>query len=221
MLSSILSLALLAAAAQVSTEVGDGPEPAPVLVAWQLEFEFLSEPLRIDVPGSGTYWYMVYRVTNPEPRTQNFFPIIEVVTADMRVIPTDMGISPAVFAAIKKRHAQVFPYLVSPNKVLGPLQTGADYARESVAIWRDVDLTSSEFKIYVAGLSGESRLVPNPAYDPAKPESGPRTGERAEGGNPRHFTIRKTLEIRYTLPGSFAGRAQVAPVRTETRWVMR
>jgi len=39
--------------------------------------------------------------------------------------------------------------------------------------------------------------------------------------NPRYFTLRKTLEIRYTLPGSPQARPGAQPQRDEVRWIMR
>lgn len=222
MIALYLTIALFAP--QVENDAGDGPKPAAVQVSWQLDFEFISKPQRINVGGQ-TYWYMLYRVTNPEPRTQQFFPMFTIVTDDYAVVKTDMGIPGSVFNAIKQRHRDVFPNLVSPARAIGPIRTGADYARESVAIWRDVDLAAAGFNVYVAGLSGESQLVPNPNHDPEKPAERtialPNGRTREVVTNPKHFTIRKTLEIRYNIPGSRRGRGAIEPIRTKTRWVLR
>lgn len=210
-------------------EPGQGPEPAPNPISWELAFKF-EEPRRIEVlvPGSGqpeVYWYMLYTVVNTSDRTQFFNPTFELVTGDLRVNATDMGISPLVFEAIKDRHKIVYPYLVSPTRAIGELRAGADNARESVAIWRNVELRGNEFTIYVAGLSGETRFVKNPAYDPKKPETvkmaGPSGFERDVAVNPKHFTLRKTLEIHYTLPGSTQTRESADPQRQKIRWIMR
>ncbi|MGE3180366.1 MAG: hypothetical protein AB7N71_01950 [Phycisphaerae bacterium] len=222
MIGFFLTVAFLAP--QVENDAGSGPQPASVQVSWQLDFEFISEPLRIDVGGQ-SYWYILYRVTNPEPRTHQFFPIFSIVTDDYKVVETDKGIGDTVFNAIKSRHQQVFPGLVSPLQVIGPIRTGADYARESEAIWRDVDLAATGFNVYVAGLSGESQLVPNPNFDPDEPKSKtitlPNGRTREVATNPKTFTIRKTLEIRYNIPGSLRGRGATEPIRTKTRWVLR
>lgn len=218
------SLFLLALAPAAPTgDVGAGPAPAPAPVSWQLELTFL-DPRRIEIGGE-VYWYVVYTVTNPSRHAQRFFPTFQIVTEDLRVIDTDMGISAAVFDAIAERHKVTHKYLVHPTKAIGALLSGDDHARESVAIWRAVDLTANNFRIYVAGLSGETRLVPNPAYDPDKPETatapGPDGRPRETRVNPRNFTLRKTLEIRYTLPGSSGARTRAEPQRTEVNWVMR
>jgi hypothetical protein len=229
MLKRLLPLLLLTGGLQAADEVGTGPAPSDTPISWQLEFSFL-DPQRIEVqlPGQAkpeVYWYLVYTVTNRSPRTQDFFPLFQIVTDDLEVADTDMGISPLVFNAIRERHAITHKYMVHPTKAIGPLRSGSDNALESVAIWRDIDLSRNSFRIYVAGLSGEVRFVPNPAYDPNRPESETVTGgdgrQREEIVNPQYFTLRKTLEIRYTLPGSPAARPHATPRREEIRWIMR
>lgn len=210
--------------------VGDGPAPAPYPLSWEFELKYL-DPRRIEVllPGRSepeTYWYMVYTVINKSDRTQQFFPQFEVVTDDLQVAEADMGINPLVFAAIKERHKITHPYLVHPTEAIGPLQVGDDNARESVAIWRDVDLTRSpSFKVFVAGLSGENKVVKNPSYDPGKPETVKQVDqqgvEREVPVNSRYFTLRKTLEIDYQLPGSLDQRRRGAPQRLRQRWILR
>ena len=209
--------------------VGSGPEPSPNPISWELEFKFL-DPKRIEVqlPGSDrpeVYWYVVYTVANPSPRAQRFFPLFQIVTEDLRVHDTDLGINPLVFDAIRERHRVTHKYLVEPTKVIGALLAGEDNARESVAIWRQIDLTVNSFSIYVAGLSGEARFIPNPLHDATKPETttvtGPDGRTRERTVNPKDFTLRKTLDIRYTLPGSPQARPAAMPERGEVRWVMR
>jgi hypothetical protein len=230
MLTAFASLTLLLLSPQrPPPEVGKGLEPSPNPVAWEFEFRFL-DPKRIEValPGTGkteVYWYVVYTVVNPGPRGQRFFPLFQIVTEDLHVFDTDTGISPLVFDAIKERHAVTHKYLVHPTQAYGALLAGEDNARESVAIWRDIDLTQNSFTLYVAGLSGEVRFVKNPKYDPARPETAqvaapdgqPRTVET----NPKSFTLRKTLEVRYGLPGSPQARTGVLPERGATHWIMR
>lgn len=210
----IIPLLLLATAGE--PQVGTGPQPSPVAVSWEFAFKF-EDPKRIEVrlPGQErpeVYWYMLYTVTNTGERSQHFFPIFQLHTQNFQVIDTDKGIHPLVFAAIRERHRQLYPYLVEPEKAIGDLLVGDDHARESVAIWRQVDLSNGSFAVYVAGLSGETRFLHNPAFDPSQPES---------SGNPKNFVLRKTLEIRYNLPGSPSARPQTTPERRVTRWIMR
>ncbi len=206
-------------------------EPSPVPISWELELKYL-DPRRIDIqlPGSDkpqVFWYMVYTVTNPNQQSRRFYPICQFVTDELKIYNMDVGISPLVFDAIKERHKITHKYLVHPTKAVGALLSGDDNARESVAVWRDVDMPPSVngFRIYVAGLSGETRLVPNPKYDPKQPEvrlvkdEGGR--EREEPVNPKAFTLRKTLELKYNLPGSPEARATVDAERGDMRWIMR
>ena len=273
----LVSLAVLAAAGAASAvDIGSGPSPSPTPVSWEFEFRH-DPPRRIVVqlpatPQPTVFWYMVYTVTNPGPRTQDFFPLFQLVTDDLRVIDTDMGINPLVFNAIKERHKQTHPYLVRPTEAIGELLAGDDHARESVAIWRAGELDVHHFKTFIAGLSGEATFVPNPSYDPNRPETPPLaaptasasriapaggaasgaarppttaptggtpaaaatgtttapagavgvTGTAAEGAtNPRRFTLRKTLEVQYDLPGSDRARATAEPVFVLERWIMR
>jgi hypothetical protein len=211
-------------------EVGRGPQPAAYPIAWEFEFKF-QDPQRIEVQVAGrsepqVYGYMLYTVTNTADNTQPFFPIFELVTQDLQVFHTDVGIHPSVFDAIRERHRATHPYLLNPRAAIGELRTGEDYARESVGIWRGVDLTANNFTIYVAGLSGETRIVRNPAWRPdaadtVKIKRPPSGFEYEQELNPKYFTLRKTLEIKYRVPGSPQARASTTPVRVSTRWIMR
>lgn len=209
--------------------VGSGPEPSATTISWEIDFKYVP-PRQIAVKTSGSarpqvYWYMLYTANNTSNATQHFYPTFELVTDELRVIETDMGISPLVFNAIRERHKITHPYLVSPSRAIGDLNVGQDYARESVAIWRADDITTNKFKIYVAGLSGETRAVLNPTYDPEKPDTA--TIKLADGRtrevtvNPEYFSLRKTLDLSYTLPVSTPSRGQIEPRLDQARWIMR
>jgi hypothetical protein len=222
-------LLLFSGQQQTQEPVGVGPEPAPTPISWELELKFV-DPKRIEVllPGQTkptVYWYMLYTVTNPGDRTQLFVPTFQIVTEDLRVIDTDMGISPLVFDTIRELHKATHPYLVNPTRAIGELRTGDDNARESVAIWRDVELSANNFSIFVAGLSGETRFVKNPKFESKAAETRKVVGadgrEREVRVNPRFFVLRKTLEIVYALPGSPDLRGESGPQRQAARWVMR
>ncbi len=228
--ATVLFLAVPGSAAQESEPaVGVGPEPSPTPISWEFDFKYVP-PRRIEVQLAGSdrpevYWYMLYTVTNTSRTTQRFYPTFELVTEGLQVIPTDMGISPIVFDAIRERHKITHKYLVHPTKAIGDLRMGDDYARESVAIWRASDLNVTEFKIYIAGLSGEACVMRNPAYNPDEPETKEITaadGRRREVTiNPKYFTLRKTLQLSYTLPASEQARKQIAPRLDDARWIMR
>lgn len=226
----VLSVAvLMVVLAAEAEDAGRRTEPSPRPISWELDLAFL-DPQRIEVQLPGVdrpevYWYLVYTVTNNTGQTRQFFPTFEIVTEDLKVHSTDVGISPLVFDAIHERHRLTHKYLAHPTKAIGPLLTGADNARESVAIWRNIDINVNQFRVYVSGLSGEKQLVRNPSYDPDRPENEPIgrlvDGADAATANPRFFTLRKTLEVRYTLAGSPVARPVVEPQREGVRWIMR
>ncbi len=228
MLHAATLLLMVAGVGQVPQPVGKGPEPSPTPISWEFSIRH-DDPRRIVVqlPGSETtetYWYMVYTVVNRSGSTQRFHPTFQLVTENLDVIDTDMGISPLVFDAIRERHRLTHPYLVHPTLAIGDLKAGEDNARESVAIWRGVDVDVNRFTIYIAGLSGETLVLRNPSFDPNRPvdaevEVDGRT--KTVTVNPRHFTLRKTLELRYAIPGSPAARRTAEPVRESSRWIMR
>jgi hypothetical protein len=229
MLQLLIATVLLTGAQEQEPVVGTGPEPSPTPISWELEFRYL-HPRRIEVQLAGAdkpavFWYMVYTAVNTSSTTQRFYPTFELVTDDLRVIETDMGISPIVFDAIRERHKLTHPYLTHPTKAIGDLRVGEDYALESVAIWRADDLKAEKFTIYVAGLSGEARVLRNPAYDRDQPENTtivtPDGREREVRVNPKYFTLRKTLELRYALPASEQARPQIEPQFAGARWIMR
>lgn len=222
---ALIGCVILFFAVPAEPEVGDGPQPSPSPISWELEFKF-HDPQRIEVQLGNTgqsevYWYMVYTVTNYTERSRMFFPTFQLVTEDLQVIDTDTGISLLVFETIRERHRATHKYLVHPTRAIGELLRGDDNARESVAIWREVDLTANEFSVYVAGLSGETRFVPNPTHDPARPVAELAAGGKVQTVNPKHFTLRKTLGIRYNLSGSSSARLAAKPERTGMDWIMR
>lgn len=224
MLAWITALVLLFGDDRAAREVGAGPEPAMTPVSWELDFEYLNPPRRIDVGGT-SYFYLVYKVTNTSASTKRFQPTIQLVTEDVRVIDTDSGIRHDVFEAIRGRHKATHPHMIDPVSVIGDIQTGRDYSKESVAIWRADDVTVNNFSIFVAGLSGEAKLVKNPSYDAKKPETmsvkGADGHAREVTVNPKHFTLRKTLELRYAIPGSTSARDTRDPELVKSRWIMR
>lgn len=224
MLLWMTTVLLLLANDQKPREVGEGPAPSLTTVSWELEFEYLNPPRRIEAAG-GTYFYIVYKVTNKSAVKQRFYPLIQLVTDDLRVIDTDSGISNAVFEAIRTRHQATHPHMLEPSAVIGDIRSGADHAKESVAIWRADQVTVNNFTVFVAGLSGEAKLIKNPAYDAKQPEKQTVTGSDGQSRevvvNPKSFTVRKTLELRYAVPGSTSQRDLRDPELVLSRWVMR
>jgi hypothetical protein len=192
------------------------PKPSLVARDWELAFEF-RDPARISVvlPGDKqptVFWYMLYTVTNETGREVLFYPQWDLVTDTLRVIHGGDNVSPTVFDAIRQRHQKQYPFLVEPLKASGPLLQGTDNARSSVVIFREFDPDAAQFTVFVAGLSGEVSRVANPAFNAKEPES---------AQNPQFFTLRKSLAIRYDMPGDLASRKSADPIRAGREWVMR
>jgi len=205
------------------------PEPGEVPKNWELRFEYL-DPQRIAVqlPGEDvprTYWYVVYTVTNESGQAIQFLPSFELMTDTMKVYPSEIGVHPAVYEAIKKRHRKTHPFMTEPVRMIGRLLHGEDNARDSVAVWADFDPHASRFTVFGGGLSGETRQVRNPLHNASKPEVAME--EMPDGStletvvNPKHFTLRKTLVIRYEFPGAESTRDRSKPRGRPHTWIMR
>lgn len=205
------SLAVLAPLAGAAT-----PEPAIAPVSWELNFKYQDpQKVAVKLPGDkepAAYWYMLYSVENPSDREVEFYPRFEIVTDRLEVITHEIRVSPEAFKAVQRRSGD--PLLLPPEQVIGKILRGKDRARRSVAIWRDMDPKTRSFTVYVSGLSGETKRVKNPVFDPEKPEN---------DKNRRYFVLRKTLAIPYRLPGGDSARDTAQPERVlgEEKWIMR
>ena len=79
--------------------------------------------------------------------------------------------------------------------------------RRPVAEWAEV---RGKPRLLIGGALND--FIPNPTFDTSRPES---------DENPRAFVLRKTLAIRYDLPGDPLTRTVSKPVRRTREWVMR
>ncbi|MGD2110908.1 MAG: hypothetical protein PVI86_16140, partial [Phycisphaerae bacterium] len=77
---------------------------------------------------------------------------------------------------------------------------------------RTFDRNADSFTIYAAGFSGEIQRLANPAF---------KSNQKESRQNPRYFLLRKTLAVRYDLPGDATTRSTAVPVRRTREWVMR
>lgn len=192
------------------------PEPAKATKTWDLDFEFHDlARISLTLPGDSsptTFWYLLYTVTNSTGRDVPFYPSFELVTDNLGVITGGDNISPSVYEAVIARHKHAYPFLVGPIEATGKLLQGSDNARTSMAVFREVPADVNSLTVYVAGLSGDVARVPNPSFDGNRPE----TAENAP-----FFALRKTLAIRYDLPGDPRTQRSATPIRRSMEWVMR
>jgi hypothetical protein len=213
----------------LGVEAAAAPVPSLAPKSWELRFDFGDpQTITVQMPGYDkpqTFWYMLYTVTNTSGQEVQFLPRFELMTNTMQVLQGNPGIHPFVLQAIKRRHRPTHPLLVEPVKVMGRLLQGPDNAKSSVAIWPQIGVRANQFTVYVAGLSGESVLVRNPNHKRDKDEY--LTKKLDDGTeirmlvNPKFFTLRKTLAIRYILPGDEQTRMTAKAGRLGKEWIMK
>jgi hypothetical protein len=227
----------------LSAPVRAEPRPSPTPVTWELTFK-PADLQRITVKTSDTgvpktYWYMLYKIVNNTGQDIDFLPQIERVSeidsevpaefaedmpdlaSRMIVDPAIVGLHPAIFRAIKERHAKTHRFLVEPVRAIGRILQGLDNARESVVVFDDLDPRVSRFTIYVGGLSGERQTLSNPLSTTDPRPSGGDSVARVMAEQPVVFVLQKTLAMPYTLPGDDQTRRQATPVLGRLDWVMR
>ncbi|MCC7146791.1 MAG: hypothetical protein IT443_10120 [Phycisphaeraceae bacterium] len=179
------------------------PEPAAVSKSWQLDITYKTpQVLSItDLQGNTRwFWYLTYKVTNNTDRQQMFIPEITLATDEGDILSAGRDIPVQVFDAIKQREGNSL--LESPVQIIGRVLQGADNARESVVIWPDLGHDVGQINLMIEGLSGETAQIQNPL-----------TGEPV--------LMRKTLMLRYGLPGTPPSPRQQEVVPLDPSWIMR
>ncbi len=188
-----------------SSSVSAAPEPAPVATQW--EFTFEDGPLRLawvdEGDGAKPYFYLTYRVTNHWGGVKLFAPDVSLMTDGANVLRSGRDVSSTVTETIMERLDN--PLLESQIDIVSNVLEGVEHARDGVVIWPANDLEADEVTVFFAGLSGEfqSYVVGRHTNDP------------------RRYTLRKTLMLRYATPGEFAQQGDTPFELVEKRWVMR
>lgn len=202
----VASVALASATPAWSLVPLPAPEPSPIPKRWQLEIE--ASPLRVvvlDVPGSGpkAFLYLTYTVTNNSGIDLLFAPSFDLSTDEGQVLRSGRDVP--VAAAKQLMQLLANPLLEDQIGVVGTLLRGEENAKESLAIWPVPTTLLSELTVYCAGFSGETATVevPNAA------------------GQLEKKVLRKTLELRYRIPGELNVSSVDPIVAFDRRWVMR
>ncbi len=184
------------------------PEPSLVPKSWQLDFS-ADAPRAIAVKNlRGKYewfWYVTYKVVNNTDRERLFTPEIVIGTDKGDIAAAGRNVPTRVFDAIKKKVGNRL--LESPTQVVGRLLRGEDHAKESVAIWPAFKHNVDRISVYVGGLSGETAVVKTP--DPEDPSK------------TKEFVLAKTLEMKYSFPGSPLSPQDQAVITGQKKWIMR
>jgi hypothetical protein len=153
--------AALVAAAAFAPAAPDYPVPSPYPVSWELKFEHAT-PHRISVDVNDSivpkaYWYMTYTVTNNTDKERDFYPQMDLLTADGNVHKSDEKVPKKVFEEIKLAVDNKFlePY----TSISGPIRLGPAEARDGVAVWAETLPRMEHFSIFVTGLCGEAVIL--------------------------------------------------------------
>jgi len=200
---AMLTLSLLAAAAVAA------PEPEVVPRRWQLDIR--PGPLRVTtimvpVPGSTSgemmprmFYYLPYTVTNKSGEDLLFAPSFELSTDEGELMRSGRGVPVEVTRQIIEGLQN--PFVQDQISIIGQLLQGEENRKDGVVIWPVNETDVTEVVIYAAGFSGETATVEDP--------------------DGKKVVLRKTLMIRYRVPGTLEGQGSTPLEPYETRWVMR
>jgi hypothetical protein len=165
--------------------------------------------ITVDVPGKGrkVCWYMWYQIVNNTGEPRYFNPKFELVRHDKNVVYVDQ-ILPKVQEAIQKVEDPTDFYKVKNSVTIGaepiPPSKKTDSAPKKVtgvAIWDDVDPDTSNFSVFVTGLSNGYSVT-----DPVPPETDP-------------VVRRKTLQLKFKRVGDpFAQKAMDIKFQPPEEW---
>lgn len=146
---------------------------------------------------------MTYKVTNFSGNDLLFAPDVSLMTDNITVLKSGRNVPMSVTNAVLDRLDN--PLIESQIDIVSTVLQGPEHARDGVLIWPANQLDVDEVTVFFAGLSGEfeSYVVDR------------------DGQNPRRYTLRKTLMLRYATPGDFSNQGARPFEVDEKRWVMR
>lgn len=198
-----LNLALVAVLNATPSALA-APEPELVPTSWQLHFEWGTPGvIAVELPNKPEpvlYGYIPYTVTNKTGEDRLFAPDIWVWTDAGELLQANRKVPPTAFAALKSHLRNSL--LESPAKIVGRLLQGEDNARDGAIMWPIGDRDANVVRVFIGGLSGETRQIPNPA-----------------GGDP--IILRKTLTLEYETPGDKIHARMKPFILKGHDWVMR
>lgn len=197
-LSFALAMAVSLLAGVVA--LADYPKPAPVPFRWELEFE--PGPLRLyqDGGGAGAFWYFTYEVTNRTGDDQLWAPKFVIFTDTGEIIESGRDVPSRITQDILSMLGNEL--LEDQNDAIGDILQGRENAREGLVIWPVNNLAVNQISMFIAGISGETARVKNPA-------------------NGDEIILRKTLQRDYLVPGNAADRGSKPVELIAQQWVLR
>ncbi len=198
------------------------PEPSPVPKRWQLDVE--CSPLRWTTvntaQGPRAYYFMTYKVTNNSPVDLLFAPVFELATSNQNIFRSGRDVPVAVTNELLQRLEN--PFLEDQISIVATLLRGEENAKEGLVIWPVPADHLHEVSVYLAGFSGETATIEVPKVaSPAAMAS--RTGEipAAPAAETEKKVLRKTLMLRYRMPGDLNPHLGGEFQPYESRWIMR
>jgi len=164
---------------------------------WALDFSFKSvRQIMVDVPDANgamqrkLIWYLVYRVSNPNPEPVRFVGRFLLESTDAKKVYPDRVI-PAAMEVIRLREDPNREFL-NTVEITGTIEprVSEEDGVWGVATWEDVDPTTDHFSVYVQGLTNDYLWEDAPgAYKPGDPV-----------GTGRTLKV-KTLVLKFWRPG--------------------
>ncbi len=155
---------------------------------WELDFRPGALRLFTDATDGKAYWYFVYKVVNRSGRERMWAPRFELFTDKGAIQTSGKEIPSRVTASIMSMLGN--PLLQNQNQAIGEILVGEENAKEGVIIWAAEDTAITEFTVFVTGISGKVRKVPDP-----------------KSGEPR--VERWTVRFNYLVPGNARDRGSV------------
>jgi len=222
------------------------PKPGLTPRSWQLVFEHSAPRRIVVTPkGSDrpqAYWYITYTVSNPGPEAQAFRPIFEMVGEDGLVVRSDGKryervdgevrevkrtitingkkheivemIPPVVLETIRIRERN--PSLQSTIEIVGALRSGADEAKDGVAIWPEPSPRMGQFSIFVTGLSGENVTMKQVGGEYVEMKK-----DEIPGKDDKIVILRRTYQMRYQQLGDDRYPGDDRVERLGEEWIYR
>lgn len=205
--ASVLVTLPIAGAVLTSSVALAAPEPDPIPRRWQLSLDM--GPLRlITIEQSGgeprAYYYLTYTVTNASGSDVLLAPIFELVGGDAQIRRSGRDVPADVTRTILERLNN--PFLQDQISIIGLILQGSENAKEGLVVWPADDLKPDSLSVYAAGFSGEMRTIEVPD---------------AKTGKPSTITLRKTMMVRYEVPGEIDRRGDRPIDALEKRWILR
>jgi hypothetical protein len=179
------------------------PEPDAVPSRWQLDLR--TGPMRVvslDLPETGprAYYYMPYTVSNSSGEDLLFAPSFDLATDEGELMRSGRGVPIPVTRTIIEGLQN--PFVEDQIAIIGQLLQGKENAKDGVVIWPVGQHDATEVTVYAAGFSGETAT-----------EIVAATGKKV--------VLRKTLMIRFRVPGTLESQRATPLEEIERRWIMR